>query len=80
MLDGGHVIFSIWEWLTGRPVHEKVVGWLVNIFAGLLIAAMVWLTFRDVGRWHLIHREINRIEAAATNAPAATNGAPAEHP
>jgi regulator of sigma E protease len=82
VLDGGHVVFSIWEWVTGRPIHEKVIGWLVNIFATLLILAMVLLTWQDISRWGRIHREVKAARATAameTNAPAGeagTNAAP----
>ena len=51
VLDGGHIMFSLWEWITGRPVHEKIVEWLVNIFATLLIVLFLFLTYRDVTRW-----------------------------
>lgn len=73
VLDGGHVVFSVWEWVTGRPVHEKVAGWLVNIFAGLLIFAMVLLTWQDILRWGRFRREVRAARAEVTvptNAPA----------
>jgi regulator of sigma E protease len=72
VLDGGHVVFSVWEWVTGKPIHEKVIGWLVNIFASLLILAMVLLTWQDISRWGRIHREVKSAREAAaleTNAP-----------
>ena len=50
VLDGGHVCFALWEGITRRKVHPKVVGTLVNIFAILLISAMLFLSWRDVER------------------------------
>jgi len=50
VLDGGHVIFSIWEGVTRRPVPPRVVHVLFNVFAALLIALAILLTFRDVTR------------------------------
>jgi regulator of sigma E protease len=49
VLDGGHIMFSLWEMVTRRKVNEKVVNALVNIFAVLLIGTFLILTTRDVG-------------------------------
>jgi regulator of sigma E protease len=48
VLDGGHIIFATWEWVTRRKVHPRVVAILVNAFAILLIGAFLFLTVRDV--------------------------------
>ena len=54
VLDGGHICFALWEGITRRKVHPKVVGTLVNIFAILLISAMLFLSWRDVDRnWNV---------------------------
>lgn len=50
VLDGGHICFALWEGITRRKVHPKVVGTLVNVFAVLLISAMVFLSWRDADR------------------------------
>ncbi|MFU8779394.1 MAG: RIP metalloprotease RseP [Kiritimatiellia bacterium] len=50
VLDGGHIVFSLWEWVFRRPVHAKVINFLVNFFALLLIGVFLALTFRDVDR------------------------------
>jgi regulator of sigma E protease len=50
VLDGGHVMFSLWEMITRRKIHPKVANILVNIFASLLIAAVLFLTYRDIVR------------------------------
>lgn len=50
VLDGGHIIFAAWEGITRRKVHPKLVNTLVNVFAILLIGAMLLLTFRDADR------------------------------
>jgi regulator of sigma E protease len=47
VLDGGHLVFAAWEGLSGRKVHPKVVNALVNVFAVLLIGAMLFLSVRD---------------------------------
>lgn len=50
VLDGGHLVFSLWEGITRRRVHPKLVNSLVNFFAVLLIGAMLILTYRDITR------------------------------
>jgi regulator of sigma E protease len=50
VLDGGHVMFSLWEIVTRRRVNPKVANVLVNVFASLLIAAVLFLTYRDIVR------------------------------
>lgn len=54
VLDGGHICFALWEGITKRKVHPKIVATLVNIFAILLISAMVFLSWRDSDRiWNV---------------------------
>ena len=50
VLDGGHIVFSLWEMITRRPVHEKVVNTLANVFGALLILAIVLVTINDFRR------------------------------
>ena len=54
VLDGGHICFALWEMITKRKVHPKVVATLVNVFAILLLSAMAFLSWRDVDRnWNV---------------------------
>ena len=54
VLDGGHICFALWEGITKRKVHPKVVASLVNVFAILLLSAMAILTWRDADRnWNV---------------------------
>lgn len=53
VLDGGHVVMNLYEWITRRPPPPKVVNALVNTFAVLFIALFLTLTFRDSVR-HLV--------------------------
>jgi regulator of sigma E protease len=48
VLDGGHIVFSIWEMITRRKPHPRVISVLVTGFAVLLIGLMVLLVFKDV--------------------------------
>ena len=78
VLDGGHVIFSLWEGVTRRRPNPRVVNALVNAFAVLFIALFLFLTYRDIGRLVSIRRLLR--DDVDTNAvPAqvsATNGTP----
>lgn len=50
VLDGGHILFALWEIIFRRPVPVKVVNVLVNFFAILLVAGMIFLIYRDIQR------------------------------
>ncbi|HAS82261.1 MAG TPA: RIP metalloprotease RseP [Verrucomicrobia bacterium] len=50
VLDGGHIVFSLWEWVFRRPLHARIINLLVNAFAFLLIGLFLVLSFRDVDR------------------------------
>ena len=90
ILDGGHVVFSLWELITRRKINAKVVNVLVNGFAILFLGAFLILTTRDVGRLfpgvrrmlHIGHKSAgvtNVVESAsaATNAvQSVTNSIP----
>jgi len=58
VLDGGHIVFSLWEIITRRPVSERVANALVNIFMVLLLTLVVFLSIRDVGRMTSFGRKI----------------------
>lgn len=54
VLDGGHIVFGLWEVASGKPVPARVVNALVNLFALLFVALFVLLTWRDAVRnWSL---------------------------
>ena len=50
ILDGGHVMFALWEGVTKRKVNAKVVNVLVNACGVILIGIFLIITFRDVDR------------------------------
>ncbi|MCL1888363.1 MAG: RIP metalloprotease RseP [Kiritimatiellaeota bacterium] len=68
VLDGGHIIFSLWEIITRRKPHKKVVEALVNVFAVLIITLMLFMTFRDT--WKLGLKKLVFKEPAGQAAPA----------
>ena len=88
VLDGGNVVFALIEGAIRRPLSPRVVNWLTNVFASLLILVFILLTSRDLNRFtrlgryarELLHRQ-KSIPAAVTNAvqipPAGQEPAPA---
>lgn len=53
ILDGGHVVMNLYEWVARRPPPPRLVNALANVFAVLFITLFVILTFRDSVR-HLL--------------------------
>ncbi len=78
VLDGGHIIFSLWELIMRKPIKARVVNALVNVFAVLIIGLFAFLSLRDVWRHTpagrlfdgLMQRgaDTNAVEVVATNA------------
>lgn len=72
ILDGGHIVFALYELITRRRPSEKFVNAVANVFAVLLIALFILLTYRDIGRMVPLFRgDHEAAEAAATGAPPA---------
>jgi len=71
VLDGGHIMFALWEGITRRPPGPKVTAMAHRVFAILLISLFVLITARDIKRLFP-----GRAKPEAAPAPAATNSAP----
>ena len=50
ILDGGHVLFSLLETVTKRPIRSKTMERLILPFVGLLIALFIYITYHDITR------------------------------
>jgi regulator of sigma E protease len=76
VLDGGHIVFFLWEAITRRRVHPKVVHYVTNAMAALLIGVFVIICSRDVVRMNKLNWLRGRpAPAAVSNAvPAAVTG------
>jgi regulator of sigma E protease len=73
VLDGGHVVFALWQGIFRRPMNEKVIRYLVNGFAIILISLIVFLSFRDLRVWRVFSKIMD--EPATAGAPAVPGGA-----
>ena len=77
VLDGGHIMVSLYEAVFRRPANKKVVLALWNATAILLLSLMLLLTFKD---FRLIQRvnSLDKATPAAATAPGAATNAPAK--
>ena len=50
-LDGGHLVFVLWEMITGRKPSDKFLNVAQNIGMLLLLALMVLANGNDIWRW-----------------------------
>lgn len=50
VLDGGYIVFSLWEWISGKRLNLKLIEKLIIPFIILLIILFILLTFQDIVR------------------------------
>jgi regulator of sigma E protease len=50
VLDGGHICFSLWEWITKKPIKAKTMERLIIPFIVLLVALFIYMTYNDLMR------------------------------
>lgn len=50
VLDGGHICFSLFEWITRKRIPSKVMQRMIIPFVILLISFFIYVTFQDVTR------------------------------
>jgi regulator of sigma E protease len=53
VLDGGHMVFLIYEWVRGRPPSEAVRTVATYIGLALLLTLMVFVFYLDISRRNL---------------------------
>lgn len=63
VLDGGHIIFALYEIVARRKPHPKVVAVLVNTFAVLLIGLMLLLVYTDIAKKIKAHGALRKLDA-----------------
>jgi regulator of sigma E protease len=50
VLDGGHMVFLILEWILGRPVPEKVFAFAMYTGLAMILALMIFVITLDIRR------------------------------
>jgi len=76
VLDGGHILFSLWELVTRRPIHPKLIAWIYQVSFFLFIAAIILLSGRDFQRLYTLHRLTKAAASPMAVTDAAANAAP----
>jgi regulator of sigma E protease len=51
VLDGGHILLALIEWVRRKPVSARVLMFVQNAFAIFIIVFMLYLAFFDIGDW-----------------------------
>lgn len=62
VLDGGHVMFALFEMVTRRKPSARLTGWIYNVFAAILISLMAILILRDALRLNKMLRRAHDAE------------------
>ncbi len=50
-LDGGHVVFTLWEMITGKPVPQKVLENAQMVGVIFLLGLMILIFGNDIVKW-----------------------------
>lgn len=50
-LDGGHIVFTLWEMVSGKKPSDKFLNVVQNIGMWLLLALMILANGNDIMRW-----------------------------
>jgi regulator of sigma E protease len=53
LLDGGHLMFFLFEKILGRPLKQKTQEGFFRIGLFLLLSLMIFATFNDLKDWGL---------------------------
>jgi regulator of sigma E protease len=77
VVDGGHIMFAVIEKIRRKPINEKTMAVLANVFAVLLIAFAIYVTFHDIKRLFPVQDEEKAKPGTEQTAP---DKAPAEQP
>ncbi len=66
ILDGGHLVLALSEWITGRKPREGVIRAVFNVFFVILVSLMLFLVLRDVRVWTRLRRQWVATASSAT--------------
>ncbi|MFA6564015.1 MAG: RIP metalloprotease RseP [Verrucomicrobiia bacterium] len=66
VIDGGHILFALVEWLRRKPLNGKFVRGTWTVFASVLITFLLYINLNDV--WRMIKPSIMPDKTTETNA------------
>ncbi|MCC5848368.1 MAG: RIP metalloprotease RseP [Verrucomicrobia bacterium] len=67
VLDGGHIMVALFEIVTGKKIHKKLIIAMANTMVALLLTLMVLLTFKDVRFYFRLNQWRNENAAEEVN-------------
>jgi regulator of sigma E protease len=73
VLDGGHITLSLIEVIQRRPVSGRLLNYLQNGCALVLIGFMLYIAFFDTGDWVRSARENKDVPVVFSPAPSGDN-------
>ena len=50
VLDGGHLVYYVAEWIRGKPLSERIQGWGLQIGLTLIVGVMFFAIYNDISR------------------------------
>lgn len=50
VLDGGHLVYYVTEWIRGKPLSERIQGWGLQIGLTLIVGVMLFAIYNDISR------------------------------
>ncbi|WP_304639368.1 sigma E protease regulator RseP [Pseudomonas sp.] len=50
VLDGGHLVYYVAEWVRGKPLSERIQAWGLQIGLTLIVGVMVFAIYNDISR------------------------------
>lgn len=77
ILDGGHIMVALFEWITGRKPYRRLIVGLANVMVAILLTLMVVLSIRDVGLIRRINTTYETPEAEEQVEPSPDSVEPA---
>ena len=49
VLDGGHILLAVIEWITGREPNLRLLEWIQTIFVSALFVLFIFIAMKDIG-------------------------------
>ena len=50
VLDGGHLVYYVAEWIRGKPLSERIQTWGLQIGLSLIVGVMLFAIYNDISR------------------------------
>ena len=50
VLDGGHLVYYVAEWVRGKPLSERIQAWGLQIGLTLIVGVMLFAIYNDISR------------------------------